>query len=252
MRRARADDSFTWEPFDHGRRRRMAALVAVGLCAGLVGLVVGRVSSGGSVGIARAPPPESAVTTKNGQAAFATPTSPSVALTNPATEQQTSSNNSKFPSRTPEPMPLPVHPERQTSPAPVPAVGKQNDHALPPYSPPVVLLNPGSGKQNADDGERALQRQRRGRQHSPALAPKSEKKKDQGVPPAQAARRVVQRPVASSINEEDSEPRRRPQNGGHRSTLTDASSPEKSRVSRSERPATFADYGALRDYMMRR
>ena len=244
MRRARADNSFTWEPFDHGGRRRMAVLVAVGLCAGLVGLVVGRVSSGGSVEIARAPPRESAVTT-----AVATPNSPPVVRANPATEQQTTRNSNKqIPSRTPEPMPLPIHPERQTLPAPVSTVGKKNDQALPPTSPPVVLLNPGSGQQNADVGERAIPEQARERQ-LPALAPRSEKKNEQGVLPAQAAPRVVQRPVPSIV--EEAEWARR-QNDAHRSPSTDASPSPKSRVFRSERPATFADYGALRDYMMRK
>jgi len=246
MRRARADDSFTWEPFDHERQRRIAALVAVGLCAGLVGLVVGRVSSGGSVEIARAPPPESAVTTKNDQTAVATPASPPVKLGNPAVEQQTSRNSNKqIPSRASEPKPLPVHPERQTLPAPISAVEKQNDQALPPASPPVVLLNPGSGKQDADVEEKAVPKQARERQHSPSLASKVEKKYDQGVPLAQAAPRVVQRPVLSSINEPGGGSR-----GGHRSPPPDASPSLKPRVFRSERPATFADYGALRDYMM--
>lgn len=239
MRHARADDSFTWEPFDHGRQRRIAALVAVGLCAGLFGLVVGRVSSGGSVEIARAPPRESAVTTS-----VATPASPPLVRAYPATEQQTSRISTKqISSRTPEPMPLPIHPERQTLPAPVSIVGKKNDQAFPPTSPPVVLLNPGSGKQNV--GERAVPEQARERQ-LPAIAPRSEKKNEQGVPPAQAAPRVVQRPVPSIV--EEAEWARR-QNDVHRSP----SSPSpKTRVFRSERPATFADYGALRDYMMRR
>ena len=149
----------------------MAVLVAVGLCAGLVGLVVGRVSSGGSVEIARAPPRESAVTT-----AVATPNSPPVVRPNPATEQQTSRNSNKqIPSRTPEPMPLPIHPERQTLPAPVSTVGKKNDQALPPTSPPVVLLNPGSGQQNADVGERAVPEQARERQ-LPRLSSKEREK----------------------------------------------------------------------------
>ena len=90
MRRAREDDSFTWEPFDHGRGPRMAALVAVGLCAGLVGLVAGRVSSGGSVEIARAPPPQSAAVMTKNQTAFAAPASSPMVLANPVTEKQTS------------------------------------------------------------------------------------------------------------------------------------------------------------------
>ena len=186
MRRARADDSFTWEPFDHGRQRRMAALVAVGLCAGLVGIVVGRISSAGSVEIARAPPPESAVTTKN-QTAVATP--PHLpCITNPATGQQTSRDSNKvIPSRTSAPMSLPVHPKRQTLPAPVPAVGKHNDQALPPASPPVVLLNPGSGQQTADVREKPVPEQaREHRQHSLALVPTSEKRDEQV--PARASR----------------------------------------------------------------
>ena len=253
MRRAREDDSFTWEPFDHGRRRRMAALVAVGLCAGLVGLVAGRVSSGGSGEIARAPLPESAVTTKNGQTPVAAPASPPVVVANPATEQQTSHNSYKqIPSRTPEPMSLPIHPEGQTLPAPVSTVENDNDQALPPTSPPVVLLNPGSGGQNADVGERAVPEQARERQHSPALAPKSEKKNEQGVPPAQAAPRVVQGPVPSSVQEADRRPWPRQQNDARRSPSTDARRSSKSPVFRSERPANFADYGALRDYMMGR
>jgi hypothetical protein len=49
MRRARAEDSFTWQPLDNGLRRRVAALVAVGLCSGLAGVAVGRMSSGAGV-----------------------------------------------------------------------------------------------------------------------------------------------------------------------------------------------------------
>lgn len=243
MRRARADDSFTWEPFDHGRQRRIAALVAVGLCTGVVGLVVGRVSSGGTVESASAPPP-SAVTTKKDQAALATPASPPVVLANPATEQQISRNSNKqIPSRTSEPMPLPVHPERQTLPASVPAVGKQNDQALPPNSPPVVLLNPGA----ADVGERTVSEQAPERQNSPASTAKGEKKNAQ----VQTAPRVVQRPVPSSISEENT-PRGRQQNRGYQSNLPDANPSPQSRNFKSERPGTFADYGALREYMMRR
>ena len=207
----------------------MAALVAVGFCAGLVGLVVGRVSSGGSVEIARAPPPQSAVTTKN-QTAFAPP----VVLANPVTEKQTSRNSKEIPSRGSEPMPLPVNPERQTLPAPVPAVGKQNNQALPPASPPVVLLNPGSGQQNADVRERPVPEQaRERRQHSLASDPTSEKRDEQEVRPARAA------------------PWQRQQKSANRSPSTEASPSPKTRVLRSERPASFADYGALRDYMMR-
>jgi hypothetical protein len=250
MRRARADDSFTWEPFNHGRQRRIAALVAVGLCAGVVGLVVGRVSSGGTVESARAPPP-SAVTTKKDQAASATPASPPVVLANPATEQQTSRNSNKqIPSRTSEPMPVPVNPEYQTSPASVPAVRKQNDQVLPPTPPPVVLLNPGSGQQNADVRERQVPEQARERQHSLALVPRSEKRV-QEVGPARAARRDVQRSVPSNVQEANRRPWRRQQKGATRSPSIEASPPPKTRVLRSERPAAFADYGALRDYMMR-
>lgn len=247
MRRARGDGSFTWEPFDHGRQRRIAALVAVGLCAGVVGLVVGRVSSGGIVEGGRAPPP-SAVTTKKDQAALATPASPPVVLANPATEQQISRNSNKqIPSRTSEPTPLPVHPERQTSPASVPAVGKQNDQALPPNSPPVVLLNPGA----ADVGDRTVSEQAPERQNSPASTAKGEKRNAQEIPPVQTAPRVVQRPVPSSISEENT-PRGRQQNRGYQSNLPDANPSPKSRNFKSERPGTFADYGALREYMMRR
>ena len=74
-------------------------------------------------------------------------------------------------------------------------------------------------------------------------------KVEQGVLPAQAAPRVVQRPVPSIV--EEAEWARR-QNDAHRSPSTDASPSPKSRVFRSERPATFADYGALRDYMMQK
>jgi len=248
MRRARANDSFTWEPFDHGRQRRIAALVAVGLCAGVVGLVVGRVSSGGTVEGARAPPP-SAVTTKKDQAALATPASPPVVLANPATEQQLSRNSNKqIPSRTSQAMPLPVHAEHQTSPVSVPAVGKQNDQALPPNSPPVVLLNPGA----ADVGERTVSEQAAPeRQNPPASTAKREKKNAQEIPPVQTAPLVVQRPVPSSISEENT-PRGRQQNRGYQSNLPDANPSPKSRNFKSERSGTFADYGALREYMMRR
>ena len=238
MRCARADESFTWQPFDDGRQRRMAALIAVGLCAGLVGLVVGRVSSGGSVEIARRPPPESAVTTKNYQTAVGTPAPPPVVVANPSTEQQTSRN-----------MSLPVHPKRQILPAPVPTVGNQSDQALPSASPPVVLLNPGSGQQNADVEQTAVSEQARMRQ--PASAPKS-KKYHHEVPPAQAAPRVVQRSVSSNVQEADRRSWRRQQNGANRSPSTEASPSPKTRVLRSEGPAAFADYGALRDYMMGR
>jgi hypothetical protein len=248
MRRARADASFTWEPFDDGRQRRRAVLIAVGLCAGLVGLVVGLVSSGGTVEIARAPPPESADTTKKDQAALATP-APPVVLASPATEQQTSSNSNKqITSRTSEPTPLPVHPERQTLSTPGPTVGKPNAQTLPPASPPVVLLNPGSGQQNADVRERQVQEQARERQHSFALVPRSEKRDMQEVGSVRAAPRVVQRSVPANVQEADKRPWRRQQKGANRSPST--ASP-KTRVLRSERPAAFTDYGALRDYMMR-
>ena len=247
MRRARADDSFTWEPFNHGRQRRIAALVAVALCAGVVGLVVGRVSSGGTVESARAPPP-SAVTTKKDQAASATPASPPVVLANPATEQQTSRNSNKqIPSRTSEPMPVPVNPEYQTSPASVPAVQKQNDQVLPPTPPPIVLLNPGAG----DVGERMASEQARERKNSPTSTAKGEKKKAQEIPPAQTAPRVVPRSAPSNISEENT-PRGRQQDRGYQSNLPDANPSPKSRIFKSERPGTFADYGALREYMMRR
>ena len=243
MRRARADD-FTWEPFDHGRRRRMVALVAVGLCAGLAGLVIGRAPSGGSVEIARAPLPPPAVTTKDDQAPVGTPASPSVVVASPATEQQTSRpSNKQIPSRTPEARPLPALPEPQTLPASVPS--KQNDQAFPPASPPVVLLNPSSAQQNADVGEREGPEQARG-----ALAPKREKKNYQEVP-AQAPPRVVQRPVPSNAQEAGRRPLRQ-QNETHRSPSTDARPAPKSPVFRSDRPATFADYGELRNHMMRR
>jgi hypothetical protein len=235
MWRARADDSFTWEPFDHGRQRRIAVLLAVGLCAGAVGLVIGRMSSGGSVESARVP---SAVTTKKDQAALATtPVSPPVVLANPVSEHQTSRNSHKqVPPLTSEPMPLSVHPERQS------AVRKQGDKVLPPASPPVVLLNPGT----ADFGEKAVSEKAREHQNSPGSTAKSEKKNEQETPPAQIAPRVVQRPVPSDMEEKNTRPLGRQQNHGYQSNL-----PE-SRAFRSGRPATFADYNALRDYMMRR
>jgi hypothetical protein len=251
MRRARADDSFTWEPFDNGRQGRITALVVVGLCAGFVGLVVGRVSSGGTVESARKPPP-SAVTTNKDQAAAATRASPPVLLANPATELQTGNTNKQIPSRPPEPMSLPVHPERQTLSAPVPTVGKPNDQAVPPPSPPVVLLNPGNRQQNGDIRERPVPEQARERPHSLATVPTSEKRNEPEVGPARAAPRVVQRPVPSNANEEDRQPSRRYQKANDRSTSVDAIRSRKSRASTAERSATFADYGALRDYMMRR
>ena len=236
MRRARADDFFTWEPFDHGRRRRMVALVAVGICAGLAGLVIGRASSGG-----HGPLLPSAVATKS-QVPVGIAASSPVVVANPATEQQTSRpSNKQFPS-TPEAVPLPALPERQTLPAPVPL--RQNDQAFPPASPPVVLLNPGSAQNNADVGEREGPEQARG-----ASAPKREKKNYQEVP-AQAPPRVVQRPVPS--NAEEARRPLRQQNETHRSPLTDARPAPKSPVFGSDRPATFADYGELRDHMMRR
>jgi len=195
---------------------------------------------------ARAPPP-SAVTTKKDQAASATPASPPVGLANPASEQLTSRNSNKqMPSRTSEPVPLPVHPERQTLPASVPAVEKKNDQALPPTSPPVVLLNPGA----ADVGERTVSGQVRERENFPTSTAKGEKKEVQETPPAQTAPRVVQRPVPSNINEENT-PRGLQGGRGYQSNLPDAG-PPKSRIFKSERPGTFADYGALREYMMRR
>src|SRR4029078_1540291 len=122
----------------------------------------------------------------------------------------------QIPSRTSEPTPLPVHPERQTSPASVPAVGKQNDQALPPNSPPVVLLNPGAG----DVGDRTVSEQAPERQNSPASTAKGEKRNAQEIPPAQPAPRVVQRPVPSSISEKNP-PRGRQQNRGYQSNPPD-------------------------------
>jgi hypothetical protein len=145
-----------------------------------------------------AAPPPPAVTTKKDLAALATPASPPVVQAIPAAEQQPSRNNYKHPQRAPEPTSLPVHPERQISPAPVPTVGKHNDQALPP-APPVVLLNPGT----ADVGERTVSEQAREHQHSPASTARGKKKNEQVTPPAQTVPRIVQRPVVSSINEEN-------------------------------------------------
>ena len=88
------------------------------------GLVVGRVSSGGSVESARAPPRSASHEKKT--TSVATPASPPLVRAYPATEQQTSrKSNKQISSRTSEPMPLPIHPERQTLPASVPIVGKR-------------------------------------------------------------------------------------------------------------------------------
>jgi hypothetical protein len=83
------------------------------------------------------------------------------------------------------------------------------------------------------------------------LVPRSEKRDVQEVGPARAARRDVQRSVPSNVQEADRRPWRRQQKGATRSPSIEASPPPKTRVLRSERPAAFADYGALRDYMMR-
>ena len=192
MRRANADDSFTWQPFDHGRQRRMAALVAVGLCCGLVGLAVGRASSGVGRESPRAPAFASAVP-KNNETAVPTST-------------------------------------------PTPSLAKKNDQSLLPASPQVVLLNPSREKQTASVGERELSEQARPplhRERPGPLAPATtvEKKNNQGVPPVDGAPRIGQ-----------------PPNRAHVSTVPGGS--KKPRALPPEGPATLADYGALRDYMM--
>ena len=54
MHRASAETTFTWHPFNDGRQRRAAVLVAVALSSGLVGLAVGVAASGADVKFAPA------------------------------------------------------------------------------------------------------------------------------------------------------------------------------------------------------
>lgn len=168
--------------------------LAVGLCCGLVGLAVGRASSGVGRESPRAPALESAVP-RNNQAAVTTST-------------------------------------------PTPAVVKKTDQSLPPASPPVVLLNPSREKQAASVGERELSEEEGTPSHRERPGPFApatttvEKKNDRGVPPADGAPRIGQLP-----------------NRAHLSTAPGGS--KKPRALPPEGPATLADYGALRDYMMR-
>ena len=143
MSRASADISFTWQPFDHGRQRRMAVLIAVGLCSGLAGLAIGRVSSGVGLESARAPALEPAVR-KNIQTGVTTstptptvakkndhsvpPASPTVVLLNPSREQQAPVGERKV---SEEARP-PLHRERPDSPVPATTVVKKNDQGVPP------------------------------------------------------------------------------------------------------------------------
>ena len=191
MRRARSDDSFTWQPFDHGRQRRVAALVAVGLCSRIVGLAVGRVSSGGSVDSPRSPTLEFAVR-KNDQIG---------AMTSVPTQTVTQKNN----------------PSLSTS-------------------PPVVLLNPNSEKLAASVEEsKVSDEERPHRRVSPTTA--VEEKRDQNVPPAKGTLEI-------GPTREQTRTHRAP-------VLNETDRSNKPRGFRPERPPTLADYGALRDYMMR-
>ena len=141
MRRASADDSFTWQPFDHGRQRRMALLfLMVGLCSGLVGLAVGRVPSGVSLESPRAPALKSAVPQRN-QTAVTTstptptiakktdqivpPASPPLVLLNPNSEKQATGAGA-------EGARPPLHPVGPGSPALATTVEKKNDQDVPP------------------------------------------------------------------------------------------------------------------------
>jgi hypothetical protein len=208
MHRASADDSFTWRPFDHGRRRRMAAVVGVGLCSGLVGLAVGRVSSG--VGPERPPAFKSAV--PNNQTAVTTHVTPPVVRLHPDNEEQPTriaSGEGRSP----------LQRGRPDSLTQAPTVARKDDQSVPP-SPPVVVLNPGTVSADA-----------------PALATTVPKKNDQGILPANEAPAIVQPP------HEQTRTRR-----AHVSNEPGRS--KEPRSFRPARPATFADYGALRDYML--
>ena len=229
MRRAKADDSFTWQPFDHGRQHRVAALVAVGLCSGIVGLAVGRVSSGTSVENKRAPALQS------GQTAVTTPVAPPVGRLHPDNEMQTARAASReVPSR--------LQRERPDAPTPAPTAAKNYDQSLPPALPPVVLLNPDAGKQTAAIGENKVPREARSPLHrersdTPVPATAVAKKNDLGVPFPNEAPEVGQLP--------------REQTRPHRAHVS--IKPGRSKEPRAfspERPATLADYRALRDYMM--
>jgi len=187
MRRARAEDSFTWQPLDNGLRRRVAALVAVGLCSGFAGVAVGRMSVGAGVDGSHTP----AIARPNDQIA-------------------------------------------EKASAPTQAAPQKNHPASPPASPPVVLLNPNSGKQagveekNADEARPLL--------HQPASrAAATSEQNNREVSPAKGFGRP-----------------RREQSRTHRAPVTREVGHQKApRSSRPERPSSLADYGALREYMLR-
>ena len=194
MRRASADDSFTWQPFDHGRQRRVVALVAVGLCSGIVGLAVGRMSSGASLDSPRSPMLELAVP-KNDQIAA-------------------------------------------TTSVPTQTVTKKNNPGVSPISPPVVLLNPNSEKLAASVEESKVSDEGGPHQRvSPTTTVTVVEKRDQNVPPAKGT-------VEIGPTREQARTHRAP-------VLTETDGSNKPRGFRPERPPTLADYGALRDYMMR-
>ena len=242
MRRASAEESFTWQPFDHGRHRRMAVLIAVGLSSGLVGLAVGRASSGLS---SESPRAESPVSKTNGKTAVATPVSPHVLRHDPHKQTKAARiGNREALSLIPAPSLSPLQREHPVEAASAPIAKKQARSVPLPSSPAIFVLNPSREKKAYGGGERTVRDEARAPQHrerrgASVPSPTVAKKNYRNVQPVKAAPRMAQ--VA---REPTRAYRARDRNEPGRS--------KKPIVFRPERPATFADYGALRDYMLRR
>ena len=237
MRRASAEESFTWQPFDHGRHRRIAVLIAVGLSSALVGLAVGRASSGLSLESPRAGSP---VLTTNGETAVATPISPPVLRHDPHKQTKAARiGNREASSLIPTPLLSPLQREHPVAASAM--IAKKHGRSVPlPASPGIFLLNPSREKMAEGGWERTVRdeahRERRG-----ASGPRSTvaKKNDRSVPPVKAAPRMAQlarEPTRAYRAQDWNEPGRL----------------KKPVVVGPKRPATFADYRALRDYMLRR
>ena len=205
----------------------MAALVAVGLCSGLIGLAVGRASSWTSV----ERPPAPAL--QSDQTAVTTPVAAPVVRIHPDNEKQAARAASREAQS-------PLQREHPDSPTSAPAVAKRHDQSLAPASPPVVLLNPGAGNQTVIGENRVAGEARpllQKRPDTPNSATAVAKKNDQDVPPARSTA-IVRLP--------------REQTRSRRAHVSNEPGRSKEpRAFRPERPATLADYRALRDYVMR-
>ena len=216
----------------------MAVLITVGLASGLVGLAVGRASSGLSLESPRA---ESPVLTTNGETAVATPISPPVLRNDPHKQTKADRIGNRVESLIPAPSLSPLQREHLVAAASAPMIAKKHARSVPlPASPGIFLLNP-SREKKADGGWERTVRDETHRERRGASGPRSTvaKKNDRSVPPVKAAPRMAQlarEPTRAYRAQDWNEPGRL----------------KKPVVVGPKRPATFADYRALRDYMLRR